>query len=338
MSKPIVTGIMSYGMSGRIFHAPFIHAHPGFQLKAITERSKKIAAERYPGIISYNSNDELLNDNEIELAIVNTPNNTHYDLAKQALKAGKHVLIEKPAAANLAEVKELFDLGKKHNKLVLIYQNRRWDSDFLSVKQVIESGKLGQLSEVTFRFDRFKPAISPKVFKETASTPASGLVFDLGPHLLDQIISLFGKPDSFTKTTGKYRPGTEVEDYFFYHLKYPNQLNVFAASNLMAIQPLPSFVLQGATGTYIKDRVDPQEIQLDKNMLPTDAQYGIEPDGVEGNLFSMNTDGIKNIAAIPSLKGNYMDLFEAAYQSIRNNKQFPVTEKDILIQLELLQA
>ena len=338
MLKPIVTGIMSYGMSGRIFHAPFIHAHPGFQLKAITERSKKVAAERYHDIISYNSNDELLNDDEIELAIVNTPNNTHYELAKQALNAGKHVLIEKPAAANLAEVKQLFDLGRKQNKQVLIYQNRRWDSDFQSVKQVIDSGELGQLSEVSFRFDRFKPAISPKVFKETAATPASGLVFDLGPHLLDQIISLFGKPDSFTKTTGKYRPGTEVDDYFFYHLKYPGQLNVFAASNLMAVQPLPAFVIQGTTGTYIKDRVDPQEIQLDKNMLPTDTQYGIEPAGTEGKLFTMNNDGSKNTTVVPSLKGDYMGLFEAAYQSIRNNELFPITEEHIMIQMELLQA
>jgi len=338
MLKPIVTGIMSYGMSGRIFHAPFIHAHPGFQLKAITERSKKVAAERYHDIISYNSNDELLSDDEIELAIVNTPNNTHYELAKQALNAGKHVLIEKPAAANLAEVKDLFDLGRKQNKQVLIYQNRRWDSDFQSVKQVIDSGELGQLSEVSFRFDRFKPAISPKVFKETATTPASGLVFDLGPHLLDQIISLFGKPDSFTKTTGKYRPGTEVDDYFFYHLKYPGQLNVFAASNLMAVQPLPAFVIQGTTGTYIKDRVDPQEIQLDKNMLPTDTQYGIEPAGTEGKLFTMNNDGSKNTTVVPSLKGDYMGLFEAAYQSIRNNELFPITEEHIMIQMELLQA
>jgi scyllo-inositol 2-dehydrogenase (NADP+) len=338
MAKPIVTGIMSYGMSGRIFHAPFIEAHFGFKLKAITERSKKVAAERYPDIISYNSNDELLNDDEIELAIVNTPNYTHYDLAKQALKAGKHVLIEKPAAAKLEQIKELFDLGRQQNKQVLIYQNRRWDSDFLSIKQVIESGKLGQLSEVTFRFDRFKPAISPKIFKETASTPASGLVFDLGPHLLDQIISLFGKPLSFNKTTGKYRPGTEVDDYFFFHLKYPNQLNVFAISNLMAIQPVPAFVIQGTAGSYIKDRVDRQEEQLDKSMLPTDDQYGSEADGVEGKLFTMNADGSKNMELIPSLKGDYMGLFEAAYQSIRNGVVFPVTEDHILAQMELLQA
>ena len=329
---------MSYGMSGRLFHAPFIHCHPGFELKAITERSKKTAAERYPGIVSYNSNDELLNDPEIELAIVNTPNNTHYELAKQALKAGKHVLIEKPAAATVAEVKELFDLGRKHNKQVLIYQNRRWDSDFLSVKKVIESGKLGRLSEVSFRFDRFKPLISPKTFKETAGLPASGLVFDLGPHLLDQLISLFGKPESFNKTTGIYREGSQVEDYFFYHLKYPNQLNVFAASNLMAVQPLPSFVVQGTKGTYIKDRVDRQEEQLDKNIWPTDEAYGTEAPGTEGNLYTLNPDGSKHTEVIPAIKGNYMDLFEAAYQSIRNGIPFTVTEDNILTQMELLQG
>jgi len=338
MSKPIVTGIMSYGMSGRIFHAPFIAGHPGFKLKGITERSKKIAAERYPGIICYNSTDELLNDAEIELAIVNTPNNTHYDLAKQALKAGKHVLIEKPAAASVAEVKELFDLGREHGKQVFVYQNRRWDSDFMSVKQLIESGKLGQLSEVTFRFDRYKPMISPKIFKETASTPASGLVFDLGPHLLDQIISLFGKPVSFTKTTGQYRPGSQVDDYFFFHLKYPKQLNVFAASNLMAVQGLPAFVVQGANGTYIKERVDRQEEQLDKNMLPADPLYGTEASGVEGKLFTINAEGTKHVELIPSLKGDYMGLFEAMYQSLANGKTFPITEDNIITQMELLQG
>ena len=329
---------MSYGMSGRIFHAPFVHAHSGFALKGITERSKKIASERYPDIISYNNNDELLNDTEIELAIVNTPNNTHYELAKQALKASKHVLIEKPAAASVKEVQELFDLGTQHNKQVFIYQNRRWDSDFMSVKQIIESGRLGQLSEVCFRFDRFKPALSPKIFKEVASTPASGLVFDLGPHLLDQIISLFGKPLSFTKTTGIYRPGSEVADYFFYHLKYPNQLNVFAASNLMAVQALPAFVVQGANGTFIKDRVDPQEEQLDKNMLPTDEKYGIEAAGVEGKLYTLGSDGVKNVELVKAPKGDYMGLFEAVYQSLRNGKDFPITKENILTQMELLEG
>jgi scyllo-inositol 2-dehydrogenase (NADP+) len=338
MASPIVTGIMSYGMSGRIFHAPFLHAHPGFQLKAITERSKKVAAERYPDIISYNSIDELLADDEIELIVVNTPNNTHYDLATRALKAGKHVLIEKPAADTVAETKALFDLGRAQNKQVFIYQNRRWDSDFLSIKQVIESGELGKLIEVTFRFDRYKPVLSPKAFKETGGAGANGLVYDLGPHLLDQLISLFGKPVKFNKVKAAHREGSQVDDYFFFQLSYPGDVNVMAASNLLTAQPVPAFILHGTKGTYIKDRVDVQELQLDQNIVPTDARYGLEDADAEGKLTTINEDGSKNVKTIPSVKGDYTGLFEAVYQSIRNSVPYPITEENILTQMELLEA
>jgi scyllo-inositol 2-dehydrogenase (NADP+) len=329
---------MSYGMSGRIFHAPFLQAHPGFTLKAITERSKKVAQERYPDIISYNSIDELLADEEIELIIVNTPNDTHYELATRALKTGKHVLIEKPAADTTAEVKALFDLGREQNKQVLIYQNRRWDSDFLSVKQVIESGELGRLIEVTFRFDRYKPALSPKAFKEAGDATANGLVYDLGPHLLDQLISLFGRPLSFNKVTAANREGSQVDDYFFFQLSYPNGLNVMAAASLLTAQPSPAFILHGTKGTYIKERVDVQELQLDQNIKPTDANYGLEDAGVEGKLTLINEDGSKNEKTIPSLNGDYTGLFEAVYQSIRNSVPYPITPENILAQMELLEA
>ncbi|EHQ28282.1 Gfo/Idh/MocA family oxidoreductase [Mucilaginibacter paludis] len=338
MASPIVTGIMSYGMSGRIFHAPFLHAHPGFTLKAITERSKKTAQERYPAVLSYDSVEQLLADDEIELIVVNTPNNTHYDLATLALKAGKHVLIEKPVADSAIETKALFDLGRAQNRQVLVYQNRRWDSDFLSVKQVIDSGKLGKLTEVTFRFDRYKLALSPKAFKETPNAGANGLVYDLGPHLLDQLISLFGKPLEFNKIKAANRPGSQVDDYFFYQLSYPGNLNVMAASSLLTAQPMPAFVLHGTQGTYIKDRVDVQENQLDQNIAPTDEHYGLEEPGLEGKLTTINADGSKHIESIPSLKGDYTGLFEAVYQTIRNHITYPITEENILCQMELLEA
>ncbi|WP_448700856.1 Gfo/Idh/MocA family oxidoreductase [Mucilaginibacter sp. AW1-3] len=338
MSKPIVAGIMSYGMSGRIFQAPFLSAHPGFKLKAVTERSRKAAAERYPDIISYDSIEELLNDTEIELIAVNTPGETHYELAKRALQAGKHVLIEKPAAATATEVKELFAIAHAQNKQVFIYQNRRWDSDFQSVKQVIESGKLGKLIEVTLRFDRYNPKLSPKAFKEAGGARANGLVYDLGPHVLDQVISLFGKPLRFTKVTGKNREHSLVDDYFFFQLSYPDQLNVLVASSLLTAQPMPAFTVHGTLGSYIKDRVDVQEAQLDKNMLPTDAAYGIEPAGTEGKLVTFADDGTKHTEIVPSLKGDYMGLFEAVYQSIVNNKPYPVTKENILAQMELLEG
>jgi predicted dehydrogenase len=329
---------MSYGMSGRIFHAPFLTTNQGFKFKAVVERHEKKVAARYPGVISYNTIDELLADDEIELIIVNTPNDTHFDFAIKALNAGKHILLEKPAAATSNEVKQIFDLARKVNKQIMLYQNRRWDSGFLLVKEIIESGRLGELIEIHFRFDRYKRALSPKLFKETASTPAAGLVYDLGPHLIDNVISLFGKPLSFTKTTGIYREGSEVPDYFYYHLSYPNQLNVYLTSGLLMAEVLPGFALYGTEGSFVKERCDVQEAQLDSGMLPTAEGFGIEAEGSDGKLIIMDIDNKRNVEFIKPPKGNYNGLFEAVYNTIRNNTLYPVTEEHVAWQLELLES
>jgi len=338
MSSPVTTGLLAYGMSGRVFHAPFVALNPGFELKAVVERHEKKAAKDYPDIISYNSVDELLADPSIELVIVNTPPYTHFELAHKALKARKHVLIEKPMVANSEEARTLFDLGRKVGKHVMIYQNRRWDSDFVSMKKVIESGRLGELIEVHFRFDRYKTALSPKIFKEQRSFAASGLVYDLGPHLIDQAISLFGKPLSFEKTTGIYRENSEVPDYFHFHLKYPNHLNVFLTSGLLIAQPTPSFVAHGTLGSYLKNRVDVQEAQLDQHIWPNDPKYGFEPEGEEGLLVTFDADGKKITEHIPAERGDYTHLFNTVYHTIRNNALYPITEEHIAWQIELLQG
>lgn len=338
MSKPIVSAILSYGMSGRVFHAPFLHTNSGFRLKAVAERHEKKAGKRYPDIISYNSVDELLADDEIELVVVNTPNNTHFDYTLRALDAGKHVLLEKPAAATAAEAKQLFDHAHKVNRHLLLYQNRRWDSGFLQVKEIIESGRLGKLQEVYFRMDRFKRALSPKVFKETAATPGNGLVYDLGAHLVDNAIALFGRPLSFTKTTGIFREGSEVPDYFNFHLKYPEQLNVYLTSGLLIAEVLPGFTLHGTEGSFIKERCDVQEDQLQAGILPTDARYGVEPDGSEGKLVLMDLDNKRKVEYLRAPKGDYNGLFNAVYHTIRQNALYPITAEQIAWQLELLEA
>lgn len=325
-------------MSGRIFHAPFLATNPGFTFKAVVERHEKKAGKRYPSVISYDSIDELLNDDEIELVVVNTPNDTHFDYALKALNAGKHVLLEKPAAATSAEVKIMFDAARKVKRHLMLYQNRRWDSGFLQVKEVIEGGRLGQLIEVYFRMDRYKRALSPKLFKETAATPANGLVYDLGAHLVDNTICLFGKPLSFTKTTGIYREGSEVPDYFNYHLSYPNQLNVYLTSGLLIAEVLPGFAIHGTLGSFVKERCDVQEAQLDAGMLPTDAGYGIEPEGSDGKLVIMDIENKRNEEYLTPPKGNYNGLYEAVYNTIRNNTLYPITEEQITWQLELLEA
>jgi scyllo-inositol 2-dehydrogenase (NADP+) len=338
MSQPIITGLMAYGMSGRVFHAPFVSLNPGFELKAVAERHEKKASADYPNITSYDSTDDLLNDSEIELVIVNTPPHTHFELVKKALEAGKHVLVEKPIAVAGTEVKELYDLSHKTGKHLMVYQNRRWDSDFVSVRKVIESGRLCELIEVHFRFDRYKTSLSPKVFKETKGLPGSGLVYDLGPHLIDQAISLFGKPLSFKKTTGIYRENSEVADYFHFHLSYPHQLNVYLTSGLLIAQPTPSFVAHGTLGSYIKGRVDTQEEQLDNGVRPDAPGYGVEPEGEEGILVTMDAENRKNTERIASENGDYMGLFDAVYHTIRNGALYPITEEHIAWQMELLES
>jgi len=337
MSKPIVTGILSYGMSGRLFHAPFIETNTHFKLKAIVERHEKKAQKKYPNVLSYNTTDQLINDDEIELIIVNTPGNTHFDYAKQALLKGKHVLIEKPITPTLEQARILFDLGRAVDRKVMVYQNRRWDSGFISFKEVIESGKLGELIEVHLRFDRYKAAIGPKKFKETKSIPASGTLFDLGPHLIDNAIALFGKPLSADKVTATHRQNSEVVDYFHIRLGYPNQLQVFLTASLLSAEPLAAFVAIGSLGTFIKNRSDVQEDQLNADMLPTDPAYGIEPEGSEGKLVTIGPDNERTVEWIPLVKGNYHHLFDAVYHTIRLNALFPVAEEHIIWQMELLE-
>lgn len=324
-------------MSGKVFHAPFIDAHPGFKLHAITERNKKAAADDYPGVISYDTTDELLLDKEIELIIINTPNYTHFDYATKALSAGKHILVEKPFTATSVEAKELFELAKRLGKKIFFYQNRRWDSDFTAVRQVIESGALGKLSEVHFRYDRYRSTIGVKSFKEEPIA-ASGLLYDLGPHLLDQAISIFGKPLSFHKILGKNREGTKVDDYFSIHLAYPDSVNVFVHSNMMVVDALPAFVLNGTNGSLHKVRADSQEEQLLKGMKLSETGYGIEAPGKEGKLTLIDESGNKSTRSIPSLTGSYLPLFEAVYQSITADAAFPVTEEQVITQLEILEA
>ena len=324
-------------MSGKVFHAPFVHAHPGFKLQAVTERNKKAAAVDYPGVISYDTIEDLIADEAIELMIINTPNYTHYDYASRSLKAGKHILVEKPFTATRKEAKELFELADSVGKKIFFYQNRRWDSDFTAVKEVIESGKLGKLSEVHFRYDRYRATIGPKTFKEEPMA-ASGLMYDLAPHLLDQAISIFGKPDSFYKILGKNRKETKVDDFFSIHLSYPDSVNVFVHANLLMVDALPAFVVNGSSGSLHKKRSDIQEEQLLKYMKLDNPLYGIEAEGNEGKLTLIDEEGNKTTHPVPSHAGNYLPLFEAVYQSVVNDAVYPVSREQVITQLEILEA
>ncbi|GAA4496506.1 oxidoreductase [Hymenobacter ginsengisoli] len=338
--SPIGAGLLAYGMSGKLFHAPFLVAHPGFALRAVVERTQQRMTADYPGIRSYPSTEALLADPAIELVVVNTPNDTHHDLARQALLAGKHVLVEKPVATTVAQWQELTALARQQDRQLLGYQNRRWDTDFGAVRRVVASGQLGQLIEAHFRFDRFRPALHTKVFKEDGR-PGSGVLYDLGPHLLDQVISLFGRPLSFEKTVGCYRAGSQVDDFFTYRLSFPQGLHVWVTSSLLVADPGPAFVVHGTQGSYQKERTDPQEAQLLAGLKPTDPAYGREQPGQEGRLVVADPASPGQVLAPQAdeaAPATYMDLFEAVYQDIRHGQPYPIRAEELTWQLELLNA
>ncbi|MCL7986390.1 Gfo/Idh/MocA family oxidoreductase [Sphingobacterium sp. lm-10] len=331
----IITGLLAYGMSGKVFHAPFLYGNDLFDLRAVVERTKKNAHVDYPGIISYDSVDDFLLDPQIELVIVNTPNDTHFEFAKRAIEYGKHVLIEKPFAPTLEEANELFALGEKYRKQVFAYHNRRFDSDFLSLKYVLDKKFVGQPIELHLRFDRYKTVIGPKVFKET-KRPGAGVIYDLGSHLLDQALSLFGKPKSMTKIAGAYREASEVDDYGTIILSYVDGLNVFITTSLLAADPQAAFVLHGTQGSFIKQRADVQEAQLLAGVMPNDPIYGLEAPDVDGLLTVNLGDGELEKIVVPSERGQYSEVFRQVYESIRHAAPYYVTADQIRWQLEIL--
>ena len=332
---PIRTALLAYGMSGKVFHAPFLTAHPGFELLAVAERTEQRMHLDYPTIRSYPSVAELLTDSNLELVVVNTPSSTHFELASQAMRAGKHVLLEKPVATSVAQLQELLALAKQTDRHLLAYQNRRWDSDFGAVARVVASEQLGQLLEAHLRFDRYKPALNTKKFKEEPG-PGAGLLYDLGPHLIDQAISLFGQPLSCHKMLGYNRPTTRVDDFFSLHLRYAQGLNVWLTSSLLVAAPGPAYVLHGTLGSYQKGRADVQEAQLLTGMSPLAPEYGHERPGQEGRLTLSEPDGILTTTPDAAAPGNYLDLFEAVFQTIRQGRLYPIRDEQLLWQNELL--
>jgi len=319
--QTIKTALCSFGMSGWVFHAPFISSHKGFELYGVWERTKNLAAEKYPSIKTFRDLDVMLADENIDLVIVNTPSITHFDYAKKALLAGKHVIVEKPFTSTVAEAEELIKIAGENNKLLSVFHNRRWDSDFLTVKKIIESKALGDIKEVEIHYDRFTPELSYKTHKETP-TPGVGVVYDLGAHLIDTALQLFGIPVAVFADMMIMRQNSLVDDYFeiiLYHATYRVRLK----ATMFAKAP-QGFIIHCSKGSFIKSRSDVQETQLQKSKSPLDADYGFEKE-TEYGILHTEKDGIFVKEQIPSERGNYAGYYEGIYQSIMNKQPLPVT-------------
>jgi predicted dehydrogenase len=334
MTTKIKTGIASFGLSGWVFHAPFIHANEAFELTAICERSKNEAIETYPYVKIVRSFDELISDASLELIIVNTPDVTHFDYCKAALEGGKHVLVEKPFVFTVAEGEELIQLASENGRMLTVFQNRRWDGDFRTVQKVLNENKLGRIVEFRAGFQRFRTQIAD-TWKER-NDRFVGIVYNLGPHLVDQAICLFGKPTGVFAQIKKQRDGSQIDDFFHIILKYP-ELQVTLTAGMMMKEPIASFVLHGTKGSFVKYGIDPQEDQLKGGMLPTDATYGVDTPDMYGTLvLDKNGETLKE--TIETIRGDYRLYFDAVASSIRQQIAPPISPVENLLVIKILEA
>jgi scyllo-inositol 2-dehydrogenase (NADP+) len=332
--QKIKTALLSYGMSGKVFHAPFLDIHPGFELVGAWERTKKLIQTDYPETKSYETL-EVLQDDDINLVIVNTPTSTHFEYAKKALEAGKHVLVEKAFTTTIAEAIALDQLAKSKNLKLAVFQNRRWDSDFKTVQKIISQDVLGELVEAEFHFDRFNPFLSPKLHKETKST-GSGILKDLGPHIIDQSSCLFGLPQAVFADIRVTRENSLVDDCFDILLYYPD-FRVRLKGGFFIREANPAYVIHGKKGSFLKPRGDVQEDELKLGKIPNLTTWGTESLANQG-LLNTEIKGEIVIKKIQTEQGNYYDFFEGLYQSISNHKPEPVSAQDGINVMRVIEA
>jgi scyllo-inositol 2-dehydrogenase (NADP+) len=317
----IKTALLSFGMSGRVFHAPFLTMHPGFQLIGSWERSRLLIQEVYPLAKSYDSLDSVLED-DVDLIIVNTPVETHFEYAKKALLAGKNVLVEKAFTTTVAEAQELHTIAKEKRLNVSVFQNRRWDSDFKTVEAIVSKGILGSIVEAEFHFDRYNPSLSPKKHKESLN-PGAGILKDLGPHIIDQALFLFGMPTAVFADIRITREQSIVDDYFDILLFY-SDFRVRLKSGFFVREVIPAYIVHGSKGSFLKSRGDIQEDDLKAGKLPSIENWGVESEDFQGILHT-EVNGAVIREKMPTKAGNYYDFFHQLHEAIVFGKPNPVT-------------
>ncbi|GAA0136441.1 oxidoreductase [Paenibacillus sp. YSY-4.3] len=320
----IQVGLIGFGLSGSVFHAPLIDRTEGMKLAAVVSSQPVKVKESYPEAKVYSDVETLLNDPDIQLVVVSSPNLTHYGYAAQALEAGKHVVVEKPFTNSAAEADRLIALARDKGLLLTVYHNRRWDNDFLTIRRLLDSGVLGSISYYEAHFDRFRPEVTERWREQ--DLPGSGILYDLGPHLIDQALTLFGKPNTVWADLRKERKGGKTNDYFHLVLGYSN-LRVVLHSGSLVREQGPRFILHGDRGSFIKHGFDPQEAQLRKGSGPGDENWGRDD---EANYGKLTTDigGLAVSGTVETLLGGYETFYRKLADAISSGQPLPVLAED----------
>ena len=326
--------IVGFGLSGRYLQAPFFEANKNYCLRTILSNNQN-PQKFFPKVNVVKNIEEILTDKVIDLVSICSPNNTHFEYAKLALLSGKHVLVEKPFTAFSQQANELIALAKVVNKKLFVFQNRRFDSDFLTVEKIINSGRLGEILNFEIHYNRFKPELNPKKWKEL-NDEGSGIIYDLGAHIIDQAIALFGVPKNVWGQSFVQRDNSAIDDAFNIQLDY-GKIKVSLRSSLLVHQPSPRYIVNGSDGSFIKYGLDMQEDQLKANMKPTDALFGIEDTTQEGQFYTFNgneiiTEGEK------TEKGNWALLFQNVHDVIIHDTEPLVKNEDVLEQIRIIET
>jgi scyllo-inositol 2-dehydrogenase (NADP+) len=332
----ISTAVISYGISAKTFHIPFITTNPGYSLDIIMQRNGNDALEKYPSVKVVNTFEEVISDQNIELVVIASPNTTHFPYAKAAMLAGKHVVVEKPFTNTSAEALELVELSKKTGKICAVYHNRRYVADFLTMKSILDQGLLGQPVEFFAHYDRYRP--SPRTYGLWREEPlaGSGIFYDLGPHLIDQALMLFGKPNAITADIRKMKSYSQVDDFFDVKIEFNNLIVTLHASMLVR-EMGPRYMIHGTKGSFIKSGEDPQEELLKAGVLPTGNDWGKE-DPTNYGLIHSEIDGKVIREIYPSLQGSYGMFYQNLYKSIAEGaplKETPEHGSDVINLIEL---
>jgi scyllo-inositol 2-dehydrogenase (NADP+) len=329
----VSVGLIGFGLAGQAFHAPVIRGVPGMELACILERRGTRAREKYPKVRVARTLDELLADKEIQLCVVATPNDSHFEYAQACLMAGRDVVVDKPFAPTLRESEELVRLAAERGRLITVYQDRRWDGDFGTVKKIVQSGKLGTVVEYECRFDRFRLEPKPNAWRERADQPGAGVLFDLGPHVIDQALVLFGEPRAITASAFCQRKTSQVDDAFDVCMEYTNSGSgprAMGRARIIAYAPGPHFLIHGTKGSFVKYGMDPQEARLRTENCPDGldwgADWGVEAEELWGTLSLVGEPSVR----VKTERGDYRGFYANVRDAIEKKAELDVTPEQAL--------
>ncbi|MHB0774624.1 oxidoreductase [Halomonas sp. WWR20] len=335
MKDDLKVGLVGYGFASKTFHAPLLASQRGLSLVAVSSRDASKVHADWPQAEVESSPEALFAREDLDLVVIPTPNDTHYPLAKAALSAGKHVVVDKPFTVTLEEAQALKAQAEASDKLLSVFHNRRWDSDFLTVRSLVDGGELGRLVHVESHFDRYKPDVRDR-WRESPA-PGGGLWYDLGPHLIDQALVLFGMPQGVWLDLAMQRDRAQVDDYFHAVLHYDRLRVVLHAGSLVA-SPAPRFALHGTRGSYVKHGLDPQEERLKQGELPAPQWGGDTRHGTFTLGPGYNGNDLPESSEIPTLPGDYLAYYAGVRDAILGRQPNPVPAEEAMAVMRVIEA